>query len=116
MKNTFRVSALEGDIEGAKLLQLSALQGTQCVATASVFWVGVEGKVPELCNLFVEESARRKGIAYALIQAAAQRIKGPLCLFVLRESPAYWLYRKAGFQEVGAHKEKENNVWMILAL
>jgi GNAT superfamily N-acetyltransferase len=116
MKNTFKVSVLEGDIEGARWLQLAALQGGRCVATASVFWVGIEGKAPELCNLFVEESARRKGIAYALIQAAAQRIGGPLCLFVARETPAYWLYRKAGFTEVGAHKEKENNVWMILAL
>ena len=116
MKNTFKVTVLEGDIEGAKWLQLAAMQGSRCVATASVFWFGIEGKAPELCNLFVEEPARRKGIAYAMIQAAAQRIGGPLCLFVLRESPAYWLYRKAGFIEVGAHKEKENNVWMILAL
>lgn len=107
-----RIDILECDIEGGKWLQVSAIRRSVCVGTATVHWISIEGKAPELCNLFVQESARRTGVAQAIIEAVRRYYPRPLCLHVVQDSPAYWLYRKLGFLEVGAVKEKENNVWM----
>lgn len=107
------VSVFEAELGGAKWAQVSARIGGSCAGTATVFWLGIEGRAPELCNLFVVESARRKGVATAMIQSVRKFLSCPTCLNVLRESPAYWLYRKLGFLEVGTVKEKEGFMWMM---
>jgi GNAT superfamily N-acetyltransferase len=108
-----RIDILEAEIDGAGWLQIAALHKSACVATATVFWTDVEGKLPELCNLFVQEAHRRQGVAQALIAAVASRLGRPYCLHALRESPAYWLYRKLGFLEIGQVNNKPENVWML---
>lgn len=108
-----RIDVMPASLEGFNWLQLSAIQAGKSLGTATVYCLGVDGKAPELCNLFVRKSARRRGVAQALVAAAAKHLKRPFCLNVKQKSPAYWLYRKLGFSEVGALKEKEGFVWMV---
>lgn len=109
----FKIDILSAQLEEFAWLQLSAIKEGKSVGTATVYWLGMEGKAPELCNLFVHKAARRKGVAQALVTAAAKRLKRPFCLNVLQKSHAYWLYRKLGFTEVGPMQGKENFVWML---
>lgn len=107
------VDILEAELEGTKWLQVTAVRNKVVIGTATVFWLDLDYKAPELCNLFVQESARRQGVAQAMIQAVRKYHPRPTCLNVLRESDAYWLYRKMGFLEVGPVKDKENFMWMM---
>jgi GNAT superfamily N-acetyltransferase len=106
------IDILPAKLEGFEWLQVSAIRGGKVVGTATIYYLTVEGKTPELCNLFVRPSARRKGVAQAIVAAATKLVKRPVCLNVEQKSPAYWLYRKMGFTEIGPLKDKESFIWM----
>lgn len=103
---------MEAELEGFKWLQVAANQGPAIVATATVYFLG-PGTAPQLCNLYVLESARRQGIATAITKAVSAHLKRPYCLHVVKDSEAHLLYDKLGFGSIGAVKEKENSVWML---
>lgn len=108
-----RIDIFEAEIEGTRWLQVSATQAGTTVATATVYFLFDDGAAPQLCNLFVQEEARRQGIAKAVVAAVSRYMKRPYCLHVVKDSPAHQLYYSLGFLAIGDVKDKPASIWMM---
>lgn len=93
------------------LAELLAMPGSfALIADAGGFiLVRAAGGESELLTLAVEPAARRRGIATALLQAAAEvAVKAPAASMFLEvavgNNPAIALYKQHGFVEVGRRK------------